>query len=43
MSTVIDGLNKKSKIIGSALTTAEQDLEAFQVGICRNHSHEHCH
>ena len=29
----VDGLNKKSKIIGSALTTAQQDLEAFQVGI----------
>ena len=28
----VDGLNKKSKIIGSALTTAQQDLEAFQVG-----------
>ena len=27
----VDGLNKKLKVIGSALTTAQQDLEAFQV------------
>ena len=29
----IDGLSKKSKVIGSALTNAQSDLEAFQV--CR--------